>query len=277
MLGFICPVCGKPLWDVGASLRCPDGHSYDKAKKGYVNLLMSNTSAKKRHGDDRLMVASRRDFLNKGYFSPLLNGICRMAENYTPPCAVSLLDAGCGEGYYTAGVKDALERAGLTVDAFGLDISRDALSEAHRRDSAIHLAVAGINRLPVPEGECDILLNIFAPHFPMEFARVLSPRGILIRVVPLERHLFGLKAQIYDKPYENSVPPPDMPPLHLIETQVITYQLTLNDSADILSLFKMTPYYYKTSAFDQAKLLALDHLETELEFGIWVYAVPPQV
>lgn len=34
-----CPVCGGALMPLGTSLRCPQGHSYDMAKEGYVNLL----------------------------------------------------------------------------------------------------------------------------------------------------------------------------------------------------------------------------------------------
>ena len=219
------------------------------------------------------MILSRRDFLDHGYFAPLLSCIGEISEKYVPEGCASLLDAGCGEGYYTAGVKNVLEASGRSVDAFGVDLSRDALSQAHRRDSSIHLALAGISRLPVPDGKCDILLNIFSPHFPAEFARVLSPCGVLIRVVPLSRHLFELKTRIYDQPYENQAISPELPPLHLLETQEIKYKLTLQNTAEILALFKMTPYYYKTSAPDQEKLLTLDRLETETEFGVWVYCL----
>ena len=52
---FTCPVCGKPLSGT-STLTCSQGHSFDRNKHGYINLLLSNSSSKKRHGDDQLMV-----------------------------------------------------------------------------------------------------------------------------------------------------------------------------------------------------------------------------
>jgi len=270
MLRFACPVCHAPLWDMGQMLKCPQGHSFDKNKKGYVNLALSAASGKKRHGDDKTMVISRREFLEKGFYSPLRDEICRQAEPVSKD-RVGLLDAGCGEGWYTSGVKHHLEAQGKTVDALGIDISKDALIEAHKRDNSLQLAVAGANRLPVPDGECDVLLSIFAPLFPEEFCRVLSNEGVLIRAVPLKEHLFGLKKAVYDEPYYNPDMDAQLEGLRLVSQTEVRYTLRLESNADILALFKMTPYYYKTGREDQAKLDTLDSLETELAFGVWVY------
>ena len=270
MLRFACPVCRAPLWDMGQNLKCPKGHSFDKNKKGYVNLALSAASGKKRHGDDKTMVISRREFLEKGYYGPLRDEICRQAANVQKD-RIGLLDAGCGEGWYTSGVKTHLESTGKTVDALGIDISKDALIEAHKRDSSLLLAVAGANRLPVPDGECDVLLSIFAPLFPDECSRVLSDEGVLIRAVPLREHLFGLKKAVYDEPYYNPDMDATLEGLQLISQTVVRYTLKLENNADILSLFKMTRYYYKTGRDDQAKLENLHYLETELAFGVWVY------
>ncbi len=270
MLRFTCPVCRAPLWDMGTMLKCPKGHSYDKNKKGYINLAMSASSAKKRHGDDKTMVLSRREFLEKGYYSPLRDEICRTAQTLSAQ-RIGLLDVGCGEGWYTSGVKNHLEAMGKTVDALGIDISRDALQEAHKRDASLLLAVAGANRLPVPDGECQLILSIFAPLFPEEFCRILAPEGLLIRAVPLREHLFGLKKAVYDEPYYNPPMDADLAGLRLVNQAEVRYTLKLETNADILSLFKMTPYYYKTGREDQAKLAQLDSLETELAFGVWTY------
>ncbi len=267
---FSCPVCRQPLWDMGPSLKCPAGHCFDKNKKGYVNLALSAASAKKRHGDDHLMVTARREFLEKGYYEPLRHEICRQAETLTQ-ASIRLLDAGCGEGWYTSGVKAHLESMGRTVEALGIDISRDALAEAHRRDRSLHLAIAGANHLPVPDGGIDLLLSIFAPLFPTECARVLKPDGLLIRAVPLREHLFGLKKAVYTTPYLNPDMDPALDGLILTKQTEVRCTLQLNSAADIQALFRMTPYYYKTSREDQARLEALEQLETELHFGVWLY------
>ena len=46
---------------------CPMGHSFDVAKSGYVNLLLSQQTGQKHHGDDKRMVKARSTFLGKGY------------------------------------------------------------------------------------------------------------------------------------------------------------------------------------------------------------------
>ena len=115
------------------------------------------------------------------------------------------------------------------------------------------------------------MLNVFAPHDAAEFARVLRTKGVLLRVIPLERHLWGLKQAVYDRPYENTVPDPELPGFMLAEQRTLRSTITLRTNADIEALFCMTPYYYKTGARDQAKLHALDTLTTETEFALLIY------
>lgn len=261
-----CPVCGDVLRDEGKSLKCGRGHCYDRAKQGYVNLLMSNAASAKRHGDDREMVQSRRSFLEKGYYAPLLELIRSKCVRYlSADCEI--LDAGCGEGYYTAGIKSALPQSSVT----GIDISRDAIIEAARRRAGIELAVASVSAMPVQDLSCGAVLSIFAPDAPEEFRRVLKRGGLLVRAVPLEEHLFGLKRAVYDEPYLN--PPAEYAPegFRLIERAELRYTLRLAGNEDITALFRMTPYYYKTGRADQEKLKALTSLETEAAFCVFLY------
>ena len=88
-----CPKCDKKLNIVDKSYRCENGHSYDIAKKGYVNLLMSQQSSQKRHGDDKLMVRSRRDFLEKGYYSDLCDEICSVINKIKSDNDIYFLEA----------------------------------------------------------------------------------------------------------------------------------------------------------------------------------------
>lgn len=131
--------------------------------------------------------------------------------------------------------------------------------------------MASIAHLPVADASCDLVLNVFAPHDAAEFARVLRPQGVLLRVIPLERHLWGLKRAVYDRPYENTVPDPALPGFALAEQRTLRGTITLRTNADIEALFCMTPYYYKSGARDQAKLHALDTLTTETEFALLIY------
>lgn len=269
MPDFKCPVCGGILDRRERRLLCLKGHSYDFAHQGYVNLLMSKHSGSKRHGDDKLMVLARQSFLDKGYYMPLCDAIKAIALEYCSD-SIDMLDIGCGEGWYTAAVKKALTDSGRVCRAVGIDISKDALIQAHKRDAELKLAVASINALPFPDESCDLLLNIFAPNDDKEFYRVLKKRGILLKAVPLEQHLFELKAAVYDKPYEN--PPAVYAPegFEVLGRRDVCYALRMDNNEDIKSLFMMTPYYYKTGRDDQRKLDHLSSLETKIEFGVFI-------
>ncbi len=264
-----CPVCGSLLERLQRSLRCEKGHCFDVAKQNYVNLLMSNRSSSKRHGDDKLMVKARKDFLEKNYYLFLRDEICRLAALYRCEGRVDFLDAGCGEGWYSSAVKAALEEGG-GCSAVGVDISKEALAAAGKRDKSVAWAVASINSLPVADESCDIILNVFAPHDDSEFRRVLRPGGIVIKAMPLETHLWGLKKAVYDKPYLNG--PAEYAPegFEKVCRSEKREMLSLDSTEDIQNLFMMTPYYYKTGRSDQEKLKSLEHLETEAHFAICV-------
>ena len=90
---FKCPVCGDVLTKNGNTLKCEKRHSYDISSSGYVNLAMQQSG--KTHGDDTFMVMARRDFLSCGYYEPLRTAVCETVSGEV------VLDAGCGEGYYT--------------------------------------------------------------------------------------------------------------------------------------------------------------------------------
>ena len=47
-----CPVCGEKLNIDGKAFKCANSHSFDIAKQGYVNLLLTNKSGDKK-GDSR--------------------------------------------------------------------------------------------------------------------------------------------------------------------------------------------------------------------------------
>lgn len=266
---FCCPVCGADLAKSEKSLVCENRHSFDRARSGYVNLLLSQQRKDKRHGDDNRMVAARRDFLNMGYYTPLLSGVADAVGRYARSgCAI--LDAGCGECYFTANLYEKLLQSGLSCEMLGVDISKKALQAGAGRCRDLKLAVASVFRLPVKDASCDIVLSLFAPFSGAEFYRILKKGGVLIRAVPLERHLWGLKKAVYDHPYENKPESPELDGFALLETQEIRTTVRIS-GGDILNAFSMTPYFYKTGATDQEKLLRFSEIDTEIEFGILTY------
>lgn len=263
---FSCPVCGNPLTG-DKTLKCENNHSYDKNKHGYVNLLMSNAASSKRHGDDRLMVQARTEFLEKGYYAPVREALTNTLLAHASQ-NMRILDAGCGECWYTAHFAQALND--FAPQIAGVDISKDALRQGAKRGMK-QLAVASTAKLPVASESCQAVLNIFSPPELAEFHRVLSPDGVLIRALPMENHLLGLKQAVYDNALLNPAPVTDISGYVLLDATPVQYRITMNHSSDIWNLFTMTPYYYKTGKADQDKLRNLDTLSTEIEIIVLTY------
>ncbi|MBE6912159.1 MAG: methyltransferase domain-containing protein [Ruminococcaceae bacterium] len=263
---FICPVCRTGLFKTEKTYICQNGHSFDIAKKGYVNLLMSQKGTQ--HGDDKTMIASRTDFLNRGFYNPLSEKICECINRHCKENTI-ILDAGCGECKYTADIFESLKGKNPTV--IGVDISKEALGFANRRTNKLNLAVASCADIPVEDGSADVLVNIFAPFMPEEFKRVIKRDGIIIRVYPLAKHLWELKELIYDVPYENPETDMEEEGLTLVEKLDVKYDMEFKTNEDIMSLFKMTPYFYRTSEEDKKKLEEVKSLTCRAEFGIAIY------
>ncbi len=263
---FRCPVCKSVLFEEDAKYACENNHSFDKSKYGYVNLLMSQTSSSKRHGDDKTMVISRREFLNKGYYEPLLKTI-EKTVNELEIKPKTAFDIGCGEGYYINSIK---EHCGIS-NVYGIDISKDALRFASRLNKNIHFAVASAFSLPFGDLSTDLIFNIFAPCSYEEFYRILKNQGYLIKVVPLSEHLWELKKLVYDIPYKNKPEIKNEELFNLITSKELKYTITLTEKEDIFNLFTMTPYYYKTSKEDTKKLLEAENLTTTVHFLIEIY------
>lgn len=269
---FTCPVCGEGLASLEGAWRCGKGHSFDIARSGYVNLLLSNQKHSSMPGDNQLMVAARRRFLDQGFYRPLLNALCDEVMQVLPEHRDSvLLDVGCGEGYYTAEVARVLHRAALPAELYGVDISKVALDKAAKRCKEVCFAVASVFHLPIAEKSCDLLLNLFAPYCGKEFHRVLSDPGKMLLVIPGRDHLWELKQAIYQHPYKNEVKKYELEGFHLLKNREISFSLRLEDPEDIDSLFKMTPYYYKTSRQDQERLSRLTFLQTTAQFQLLLY------
>ena len=263
---FVCPKCLKPLIiSDGGSAKCENGHCYDRARAGYYNLLLSNVGGT--HGDNREMVEARRAFLDTGAYEPLANEVAKLAKKYIR--FGSVLDIGCGEGYYTDGIARALAEAEISVSAF--DISRDAVKFAYKRNPSISFAVASAYKMPVADGSFSGAINMFSPLAADEVRRSLCEGGIFIMAIPAENHLFGLKKATYRTPYKNEVADKTLAGFDLVEEVSVSYELNLDSSDKIRSLFMMTPYAYRTGKEDRERVLALESLKTEVDFLVLVY------
>lgn len=270
---FCCPVCGAHLFEKSGCLKCPDNHSFDIAAEGYSHLLMSNRMHSHIPGDNKQMVNARRQFLEAGFYENFSNAINAEAlavlKNIQAPV---ILDAGCGEGYYTARLYNAVSAEKEKVKAAAFDISKFAVKAAAKKYKGIEFAVASSFAIPAADGSVDFLLNVFAPIVPAEARRVLKKGGTMLVCVPTPRHLFGLKAALYEKPYENERHDTVYNGFEFCRRVTVTGEITLESGEMIENLFSMTPYYWKTPRSGAKRLEGLERLCTETGFDLLIYS-----
>ena len=262
---FICPDCGGILERDVHVCRCGKGHCFDIAKEGYVNLLPPNRRHSGSPGDDREMVNARTAFLNGGWYAPLRERICKAVTEWKADRPV-LLDAGCGEGYYTTALSDAL--AGRDGHVCGVDLSKAACRRAAKRCPQAEIAVASVYHLPVADRSADILADCFSPLAEEEFRRVLKPGGLFLYVVPGPRHLWELKEILYENPYENAFREEDYAGFETLPEIPLSFLFRLENREEIGALFHMTPYTWKTPKDGAERLMEARELEVTAEFRI---------
>lgn len=214
------------------------------------------------------MINARRAFLALGHYEPIITELSKIIAKYFKTDTIAVLDAGCGEGYYTNGISKSLT---LNSEIYGVDVSKEAVVKAAATYKEPHFAVASVNALPFPNGAFDAVLSLFAPLSENEFSRVLKDDGILVTVSPSPKHLFGMKERIYDTPYEN--PPSTFVPVlfNKIDEYAFISEITLKKQVDILNLFNMTPYCYNTGKSGVEQIKSVDTLTTEIGFVFGIY------
>ena len=234
-----CPTCRTRRLSPGpGALHCPVGHTFDLARHGYASLL---TGTRATSGDDADMVRSRDRFLSTGAYAPIRQAGARLATGTVSERA-TVVDVGCGTGYYLAGVLDQLPGA----RGLGLDTSVRALRSAARaHDRAAAVAWDVFRPFPLADGTVDVVLDVFAPRNPAEFHRVLRPTGRLIVVRPTGRHLAELRGQVprmvvIDPAKEQRLHRALDPFFEPVVTHRVEYSVSLN-RLDVLDLVAMTP------------------------------------
>ena len=197
---FSCPICQDNLTLVETSLKCSNRHSFDLAKFGYVNLA---PQIKQSANYDKENFQNRQQILEAGFYQAILETISALLARLET--AKTILDIGCGEGFYSRKLQES--HSEKTFYAF--DISKDSVQIAAKSEPnwAVNWFVGDLARLPIKDASMDILLDIFSPANYGEFRRVLSPNGILIKVVPTENHLKEIRQMVQDhltkKDYSN--------------------------------------------------------------------------
>ncbi len=267
-MSYLCPLCQQSLTAHARSFVCPQGHRFDLAREGYVNLLPVQHKRSKDPGDSAAMIQARRAFLEEGHYAPLRDAICLQLDASLPLHGPTLLDIGCGEGYYTdAFARVVQERGGRS---YGLDVSKAAVRAAAKRYSDLHFCVASSQRLPFGDSSLDAVIRIYAPCNGDELARVVKPGGIVITAAPAPRHLIELKALIYPQVKLHPESQEVLPGFHLVDSLSLNYMLTLSGQA-ASALLQMTPFAWHASEETWRALSASQVFPCEADFVIRVW------
>lgn len=274
---LVCPLCDAALTVDGATLRCSARHTFDVAREGYVNLLVATRKQSPLLGDSAEMLRARRAFLAKDHYAPLARAITahvgdHLARYASTPPALSVLDAGCATGYYLGQLQAALHASSpeTTIWTCGVDVSRAAASMAARAHPEAYVVVADVTRrLPAADESLDALLNVFAPRHPAEFARILRPGGLLLTVIPSERHLASLRETLpllgVEENKREHIRDAFAGGFDLESSATVEYELELS-GADQASLLAMTPARRHINVQDLERVAALPPQTTRASF-----------
>ena len=235
---LLCPICGEILDRIEKQYRCGNGHSFDLARQGYVNLLPVQQKRSLNPGDTREQVLGRRAFLETGCYEPISNALNETAKALG--ASGPILDVGCGEGYYSARLADA-----LGAELTGLDISKEAVRCAAAKYKGPQWLCGTAAHLPVESGSAGVVTSLFALTMAEEFKRVLRPDGLFFQVLAAEDHLLGLKSIIYPElKFKEKNTVPEVPGFELVKSVPIRFTFTV-EGEQIRNLFSMTPHVFR--------------------------------
>lgn len=270
-----CPLDGAPLLREPTRWLCPQGHAFDIARQGYVNLLPAQFKKAKEPGDSKAMVSARRQFLSLGHYHPIAKALAEILTHHTSTSGpIACLDAGCGEGYYL----DALAQQTQTpLELVGIDISKWAILAAAKRNAHINWIVASNARLPIQDASLDYVFCLFGFPVYEEFARVLKPQGKLVMIDPAPAHLYELRELLYptlkaEKARSIAVPTG----FSFLEKREFQQNFTLTNAEQIQHLLLMTPHWFRATSEKREQVLTLSKLSTQLAVTINIFQRAPQ-
>lgn len=291
-----CPLDGEPLHRKDNAWACPQGHSFDVARQGYVNLLPVQKKKSRDPGDSKAMVVARQAFLAAGFYQPiadavasaLLDGVGADTGKDNDPDAgadsgivpaLSCLDAGCGEGYYFRQLAaHAKSQSAKSLKLLGLDISKWAVQSAARQDKNMAWVVGNNANLPVLSGSLDRVLCMFGFPVYAEFLRVLKPGGRLIMAETGVDHLRELREIIYPVVKEGRTKPNKVPEgFRLVKSERVRFSVLIPSAEQIGNLLVMTPHLYRASVEGVKKAEALGALRVMVDVGVRVFEKEPSL
>jgi 23S rRNA (guanine745-N1)-methyltransferase len=275
-----CPVCGAALTIGATAATCPSTHSFDRARSGYLNLLLPNKKQSAEPGDSPAMLQSRRTFLQGGFYDQMSAAAnTAVVEILAGRHDAHVADLGCGEGFFTARLKSALGAATSSAPVcYGVDVSRPGIRMAAALDREITWIVASLHRSPFRPQSLDVVLSLFAPIDAADVRRIVRDAGALVTLTPGPDHLDALRHLIYS----SVTPHTQMPALMASDTLFaqtastrVRYPIVLDSRAQIMNLLAMTPYYWNINRATKARIEALSDLALTVDAYVTVFRPSP--
>ncbi|MBR4071554.1 MAG: methyltransferase domain-containing protein [Clostridia bacterium] len=273
---LICPLCAMPLSQKERSLCCSGEkiHCYDMAASGYVNLLPPGKMNNAKTGDGKEMLRARVNFLSGGYYDIISNTVASLIDENIPKEKITVLDAGCGEGYHLCNIASNLMKS-KKVSAIGIDASKHGADmgakTARFKKLPAYFAAGNIFSMPISEKSCDAVVSMFAPIPAGEAARVLCDDGVLVVVASGVHHLWEMRSVIYDQPRENTKGIKCPEGFVLCSETKVKEKVSLPDNETIMNLFTMTPFYHRCPKDGRERLEKTESLDVTVEAIIHVY------
>ncbi|WP_417597655.1 putative RNA methyltransferase [Oceanospirillum sp.] len=285
---LICPLDQQPLALDGGSLKCLGGHSFDIAKQGYVNLLPVQKKKSKDPGDSKEMIQARQRFLQAGLYQPIsdqLNQLVSQQLDASGNKSVTILDAGCGEGYYLSRLateNKLIEKTQVDqkkVELLGVDISKWGVQAATKYQLPITWIVGTNAQLPVEPGSVDLIICMFGFWQPEWFARVLKPGGKVILAESGVDHLVELREIIYKEVHRKNIP--ELKGIaeegfKLIDQQQLEFRPATLNKEQVQDLLVMTPHLYRASYEGKQSAQQLEKLDLTAQVVFRVLEFNPQ-
>ena len=261
---WVCPNCDSPLARKRQALECDNRHSFDLAKEGYVNLLPPNKKRSAEPGDSGSMVAARRTIHDAALYQPLADHLCALVSEVTTDGSV--LDIGCGEGYYDGQINTQLPR----IRIGGIDIAKPAVRSAAKKYQSNSYAVASSNALPLNAQSIDLCFSIFAPTNTDEIRRVLRNAGYYIEVGPAPAHLYQLREALYPSAHEHKPLRTEIVGLQLVDSGDLDY---LNDLTTplIRAIIAATPMAHRGDSKLKTSLMSETAMRLNFAFSWRLY------
>ncbi|MBY8158415.1 23S rRNA (guanine(745)-N(1))-methyltransferase [Vibrio fluvialis] len=269
-MAYQCPLCQQPLSLTERTYACENRHQFDVAKEGYVNLMPAHHKRSKDPGDNKEMMQARRRFLEAGHYDLMRDQIAVLCAQALQGSQYQLLDIGCGEGYYTTYVANALQAQNPQAQTYGLDISKIAVRYAAKRYTNCEFTVASSHRLPFADASLDGILRIYAPCKAEELQRCVRNNGAVITVTPAARHLYQFKQGIYQDVRLHEEQPEIIDGFELETQQKLNYMMTLSGE-EAFDLLQMTPFAWRASEEFKSEVRASEQFECEADFMLRVY------